>query len=381
MVYARVVSVMRLERPLLMQLCNRLQQMPQMLSGAPSIASAAGVVPPPAAQTNGAAAPAKQTISLDDLFGAPAPSAAASSQSSAPAPPPQPSGLSLLDSMFQKASLNGNGAAPHAPAGSSPAGGSSLLDDIFSGAAPKVRAPPASALPEPTLPPQAGVSSAPTESAAPSEPTQREASSAAGLLALLGIGKSPAAPSSSDTGSPAVPTAPAASSLSSAANQADQKLSLDALFGAGANGAKTADVPPQTRKHSLRGHSTLTPMKSRNPTYDATRAPSWDNLPRVAGQPHGCAWGLFDVDGQKDELGTLNYLTAANTAAAAGAEIRTGERVQLDWSLDRPASADGQSAELAHEVSLEPLLSILSSWSSVQIMHVQASRVNEQKVS
>jgi hypothetical protein len=94
-------------------------------------------------------------------------------------------------------------------------------------------------------------------------------------------------------------------------------------------------------------------MKSRNPPYDAARAPSWDDLPRVAGQPHGCAWGLFDVDGQKDELGTLNFLTAANAAKAAGAEIRTGERVQLDWSLDRPAGADHQGAELSHEVSFE----------------------------
>jgi hypothetical protein len=335
--------------------------MPQMLSGAPSIASAAGVAAPPAPQTNGTAASAKQAISLDDLFGAPAASAASSSQPSEPAPPAQPSGLSLLDSMFQKASLNGNGASPHAPPSSNMTGSSSLLDDIFSGgAAPQSQAPPASALPEPTLPSQAGSSSAPTESAAPTEPTQREAPSAAGLLALLGIGKAAAPPSNGGSSSATVPTAPAASSLSSAVQQAGQKLSLDALFGNSANGAKPAPsapapaaAPPRARRHSLRGHATLTPMKSRNPTYDAARAPSWDDLPRVAGQPHGCAWGLFDVDGQKDELGTLNFLTAANAAKAAGAEIRTGERVQLDWSLDRPAGADHQGAELSHEVSFE----------------------------
>jgi hypothetical protein len=37
--------------------------------------------------------------------------------------------------------------------------------------------------------------------------------------------------------------------------------------------------------------------------------PSFDELPVVPGLPRGCTWGLWDRDGQPDELGTLNLLT------------------------------------------------------------------------
>lgn len=32
--------------------------------------------------------------------------------------------------------------------------------------------------------------------------------------------------------------------------------------------------------------------------------PEFDDLPVVKGQPKGCLWGFFDVDGQKDQLGS-----------------------------------------------------------------------------
>ena len=57
------------------------------------------------------------------------------------------------------------------------------------------------------------------------------------------------------------------------------------------------------------------------------------NLPPVKGMPHGCAWGLFDVDGQKDEVGTLNFLTPERILAARQ-EIQRGVSVAINWSLD-----------------------------------------------
>ncbi|KAK5126095.1 hypothetical protein LTR85_011450 [Meristemomyces frigidus] len=61
--------------------------------------------------------------------------------------------------------------------------------------------------------------------------------------------------------------------------------------------------------------------------------PSFDQLPRVEGQPQGCLWGMFDKPGQKDEVGTLNLLTRL-VVQKASQEISTGEHVQLDWGLE-----------------------------------------------
>ncbi len=56
--------------------------------------------------------------------------------------------------------------------------------------------------------------------------------------------------------------------------------------------------------------------------------PDFDNLPPVDGMPPGCAWGLFDKDGEKDKLGTLNLLTP-DTVLKAATEIQVGESVSL----------------------------------------------------
>ncbi|KJX92216.1 hypothetical protein TI39_contig5889g00005 [Zymoseptoria brevis] len=69
--------------------------------------------------------------------------------------------------------------------------------------------------------------------------------------------------------------------------------------------------------------------------------PAFDQLPKVAGQPQGCAWGLFDKPGSKDELGTLNLLTPALVRQAASQEIRTGQHVQLDWCLSENVEFPG----------------------------------------
>lgn len=61
--------------------------------------------------------------------------------------------------------------------------------------------------------------------------------------------------------------------------------------------------------------------------------PTFDQLPKVDGQPQGSLWGFFDKDGKKDELGTLNLLTDELIRQTAVNEIKTGHHVQLDWPL------------------------------------------------
>ncbi|KAL2268941.1 hypothetical protein VTJ83DRAFT_3787 [Remersonia thermophila] len=66
---------------------------------------------------------------------------------------------------------------------------------------------------------------------------------------------------------------------------------------------------------------------------DPALVPDFDNLPKVEGQPQGCTWGLFDKDGNKDVLGTLNFLTP-NVVAAAAAEVKDGVSISLNWPLN-----------------------------------------------
>ncbi|KAL2263512.1 hypothetical protein VTK26DRAFT_6413 [Humicola hyalothermophila] len=61
--------------------------------------------------------------------------------------------------------------------------------------------------------------------------------------------------------------------------------------------------------------------------------PDFDDLPKVEGQPQGCAWGVFDKDGKKDVFGTLNFLTPKVVAAAA-AEVKDGVSISLNWPLN-----------------------------------------------
>lgn len=61
---------------------------------------------------------------------------------------------------------------------------------------------------------------------------------------------------------------------------------------------------------------------------DSTKVPDFDDLPEVKGMPQGCAWGLFDKDGKKDLLGTINLLTRDVIKRAYG-EARDGVSVSL----------------------------------------------------
>lgn len=58
------------------------------------------------------------------------------------------------------------------------------------------------------------------------------------------------------------------------------------------------------------------------------KLPNFDDLPKVDGMPQGCAWGVFDKDGEKDVFGTLNLLTP-DVVKAAVAEVKEGVSVSL----------------------------------------------------
>lgn len=62
------------------------------------------------------------------------------------------------------------------------------------------------------------------------------------------------------------------------------------------------------------------------------KLPTWKDLPPVDGLPHGCAWGIFDKDGVRDQVGTLNLLTPG-TVVKAREEIQTGRSVVLKYEM------------------------------------------------
>ncbi|KAJ9657552.1 hypothetical protein H2201_008153 [Coniosporium apollinis] len=65
---------------------------------------------------------------------------------------------------------------------------------------------------------------------------------------------------------------------------------------------------------------------------DSMNVPDFDDLPQVEGMPQGCAWGVFDKDGKKDVIGTLNLLTP-DVVKAAAAEVKEGVSVSLNWPI------------------------------------------------
>lgn len=56
--------------------------------------------------------------------------------------------------------------------------------------------------------------------------------------------------------------------------------------------------------------------------------PSFDELKARENLPAGCTWGFWDKGNVRDELGTLNFLTAEKVLEAK-AEIQVGISVSL----------------------------------------------------
>ncbi|KAF5550120.1 hypothetical protein FPHYL_9442 [Fusarium phyllophilum] len=67
--------------------------------------------------------------------------------------------------------------------------------------------------------------------------------------------------------------------------------------------------------------------------FDMNSVPDFDDLPPVEGMPKGCAWGVFDRDGKKDQVGTLNFLTPEVVRNAA-LEVKDGVSISLNWPLN-----------------------------------------------
>ncbi|KAM0343942.1 hypothetical protein ACHAPU_007996 [Fusarium lateritium] len=74
-------------------------------------------------------------------------------------------------------------------------------------------------------------------------------------------------------------------------------------------------------------------------TFNMNSVPDYDDLPQLKGMPKGCAWGVFDRDGEKDKVGTLNFLTPEVVCNAA-LEVK-----------------DGVSISQSHQCSILTLLS------------------------
>lgn len=77
--------------------------------------------------------------------------------------------------------------------------------------------------------------------------------------------------------------------------------------------------------------------------------PKWEDIPPVPGMRHGCLWGFWDKNGVKDNVGTLNLLTP-EVLIKARDEIVYGERVQIDWPLNHPASPTSGRKCFEHKI-------------------------------
>jgi hypothetical protein len=61
------------------------------------------------------------------------------------------------------------------------------------------------------------------------------------------------------------------------------------------------------------------------------------------------AWGLFDKDGIKDEVGTINLLTP-DVVQNAVKEVRTGKSVSLNWGLEKIHQPGFGRTKLQHKI-------------------------------
>jgi hypothetical protein len=76
--------------------------------------------------------------------------------------------------------------------------------------------------------------------------------------------------------------------------------------------------------------------------------PPFAALPLRKGDPRLSAWGLW---GDKDELGTLNFLTK-DVVRNAASEIKEGVRVSLNWTFGEPSRPCFGRQQCDHKVIL-----------------------------
>ncbi|RMZ78211.1 hypothetical protein DV738_g4002, partial [Chaetothyriales sp. CBS 135597] len=77
--------------------------------------------------------------------------------------------------------------------------------------------------------------------------------------------------------------------------------------------------------------------------------PDFDSLPPVEGLPQGTAWGIFDKDGKKDVVGSLNLLTP-DVVKEAYKEARDGVSISLNWPLGAQHTPGFSRKTLHHHV-------------------------------
>ncbi|KAI0168549.1 hypothetical protein BJ166DRAFT_480854 [Pestalotiopsis sp. NC0098] len=84
--------------------------------------------------------------------------------------------------------------------------------------------------------------------------------------------------------------------------------------------------------------------------------PQYAELPPVPGMPPGCAWGIWDKNGVKDQVGSLNLLTP-EAILDAKREIQTGVSVSLNWPLERIEDPGHNRNAIVHKfLDLKPNL-------------------------
>ncbi|KAL3421586.1 hypothetical protein PVAG01_08032 [Phlyctema vagabunda] len=81
----------------------------------------------------------------------------------------------------------------------------------------------------------------------------------------------------------------------------------------------------------------------------ASELPEFKELPAVDGMPHGCAWGLWDQDGIRDNLGSLNLLSPEVVCSARN-EIQSGISVALNWELSNVKHPGFKRRPLHHRI-------------------------------
>ena len=84
------------------------------------------------------------------------------------------------------------------------------------------------------------------------------------------------------------------------------------------------------------------------PTHHS-KLPDFDSLPEVKGMPQGCAWGIHDDSGRRDQCGTLNLLTP-DVVKEAQKELVKGESVALNWKMSNVAKPGFGRKPLDHKI-------------------------------